>query len=140
MIGDIEMRTTKHLIINSLSAFLLTAFVFIGFASNAYGMQICKISDTLVWELEKGFDISPADIEAYSEAYDVVVDDGVLYFWETIEGGKKFLTPVEFDKHGKAERDGGDMLWFKVSETEFRVLDRQYGWAWHSKLTCSDEG
>lgn len=135
------MQITKHFNVTSLRTSLLTTFMFLGFASNAYGMQICQMTDTLVWELEKGFDIDPADIEEYSEGYDVVVDDGVLYFWETIEGGgKQILTPVEFDKHGKAERNGGDVLWFKVSETEFRVLDRQYGLAWHSKLICPDEG
>ena len=88
------MQITKHFVITSLSALLLTAFMFFGFASNAYGMQICQMTDTLVWELEKGFDISPADIEGYSGAYDVVVDDGILYYWEAVEGGKEVLTPV----------------------------------------------
>ena len=133
------MQTTRYFVTTSLGVLLLTACVFLGFASNAYGMQICQMTDTLVWELEKGFDISPADVEEYSEAYDVVVDDGVLYYWETIEGGKEVLTPIEFDNNGKAEHDGKS-LWFKVSETEFRILDRENGWAWHSEITCPDEG
>ena len=132
------MQTTRHFFTTSLGALLLTACVFLGFASNAYGMQICQMTDTLVWELEKGFDISPADIEEFSEAYDVVVDDGVLYYWETIEGGKEVLTPIEFDSNGKAEHNDNS-LWFKVSETEFRILDREFGWAWHSEITCLDE-
>ena len=132
------MQTTKNFVIISLRALLFPAFVFLGFASNAYGMQICQMTDTLVWELEKGFDISPADIEEYSGAYDVVVDDGVLYYFETTEGGKDALAPVEFDENGRAERNENS-LWFKVSETEFRILDRKYGWVWHSEITCPNE-
>lgn len=132
------MRPVKYIIINCLKKLLLTACVFIGFASNAHSMQICQMVDTLVWDLESGFDINPAEIEEYSEAYDVVVDRGVLYYWEFIEDGTEPLTPVTFDEKGKAQR--GDALWFKVSETEFRILDRKFGSVWHSKLTCPDAG
>ena len=133
------MGTTKQFDINSLRPSLLTAFVSLGFASNAYGMQICQMSDTLVWELEKGFDIDPTIVEEYSEEYGVLVDDGVVYVEETIEGDKEILTPVKFDKDGQAESNNSNMLWFKVSDTEFRILDREFGNVWHSKLTCTDE-
>lgn len=136
------MQITKHCNVTSLRASLLSTFMFLGFASNAYGMQICQMTDTLVWELEKGFDISPDEIEEYSAPYDVLVDDGVLYDWEPTEGKKQALTPLEFDGNRKTERknDNGDFLWFKVSETQFRILDRKNGLAWHSKLTCPSEG
>ena len=132
------MRPVKYVIINCLKKLLFTACVFIGFASSAHSMQICQMVDTLVWEPKSGFDINPAEIEKYSEAYDVVVDRGVLYYWEFIEDGTEPLTPVTFDEEGQAQR--GDALWFKVSETEFRILDRKFGSVWHSKLTCPDAG
>lgn len=115
---------------------LLTAFVFLGFTSNAYGMQICQMTDTLVWELESGFDIDPTLVEEYSEPYDVLVDDGVLYA-QTYNEDPVVFAPIEFDEQGRAETDGGEMQWFKVSETEFRLLG--YGAAWHSKVTCPDK-
>ena len=131
------MRLVKNFAITSLRTSLLTAFVSLGFASNAYGMQICQMTDTLVWELESGFDIDPTLVEEYSEPYDVLVDDGVLYQFEFIEGRTVF-TPVKFNGQGRAESEGGAILWFKVSETEFRLLG--YDSVWHSKLTCPDEG
>ena len=131
------MRLVKNFAITSLRTSLLTAFVSVGFASNAYGMQICQMTETLVWELESGFDVDPTLVEAYSKPHDVLVNDGVLYQFEDIED-RRFLTPVEFNGRGRAESDGGNILWFKISETEFRLLG--YESAWHLKLTCPDEG
>ena len=132
------MRLVKNFAITSLRTSLLTAFVSLGFASNAYGMQICQMTDTLVWELESGFDVDPTVVEEYSKPYDVLVDDGVLYQFESIEGRREVFTPVKFNEQGRAESEGGAILWFKVSETEFRILG--HAAIWHSKLTCPDEG
>lgn len=132
------MQTTRHFVTTSLGALPLTACVFLSLTSNAYGMQICQMTDTLVWELEKGLAIDPPN---FTE--DVVVDDSVLYYWETIEGGKEVLAPVIFDEYGKAEHNTDpdeNSLWFKVSETEFRLWDRKRGTAWHLEITCPDEG
>ena len=132
------MRSVKNFAITSLRTSLLTAFVSLGFASNAYSMQICQMTDTLVWELESGFDIDPTVVEEYLKPYDVLVNDGVLYQFESIEDHRQAFTPIKFNEQGRAESDGGDVLWFKVSETEFRLLG--YGAVWHSKLTCPDKG
>ena len=140
------MRPVKYVIINCLKKLLFTACVFIGFASSAHSMQICQMVDTLVWELESGLDISPAKKENHLEGYDVLVVDGVLYYWERLEDGTEALTPVIFDEQGKAQRSSFinmerlDAVWFKVSETEFRILDITYSYVWHSKLTCPDAG
>ena len=121
---------------------LLSVLVLLSVSSNAYGMEICQLSDTLVWDIEAGFDIDPKEVEEYSAPYDVFVENDVLYLPERIEGNRDALTPIEFNERGTAERktEDTDTLWFKVSDVEFRILDREFGSIWHSKLTCSNEG
>lgn len=130
------MQTTRHFVTTSLGALLLTACVFLGFASNAYGMQICQMTSMRVWDLKTGLDINPSN---FTE--DVVVDDGVVYLETTLDG-KNVLAPVLFDEYGDGEH-GTDpdenALWFKVSETEFRALDQKRGTAWHFEITCPNE-
>jgi hypothetical protein len=121
---------------------LLSVLVLLSVSSNAYGMEICQKSETLLWDIEAGFDIDPKEVEEYSAPYDVLVKNDVLYLPERIEGNREVLTPVEFNERGIAELETEyeDTLWFKVSDVEFRVLDREFGEIWHSKLTCSNEG
>ena len=118
---------------------LLSVLVLLSVSSNAYGMEICQKSETLLWDIEAGFDIDPKEVEEYSAPYDVLVKNDVLYLPER---NREVLTPVEFNERGIAERETEyeDTLWFKVSDVEFRILDREFGYIWHSNLTCSNEG
>ena len=43
---------------------LLSVLVLLSVSSNAYGMQICQLSDTLVWDIEAGFDIDPKELKS----------------------------------------------------------------------------
>jgi hypothetical protein len=121
---------------------LLSVLVLLSVSSNAYGMEICQMSDTLVWNIKTGFDIDPKRAEEWTAPYDVLVKNDELYLPDLIEGKREALTPVEFNERGIAELETEyeDTLWFKVSDVEFRVLDREFGEIWHSKLTCSNEG
>lgn len=121
---------------------LLSVLVLLSVSSNAYGMEICQMSDTLVWGIKTGFDIDPKEVEEFSAPYDVFVKNDVLYLPERIEGNREALTPIEFNERGTAERktEYEDTLWFKVSDVEFRILDREFGYIWNSNLTCSNEG
>ena len=118
---------------------LLSVLVLLSVSSNAYGMEICQKSETLLWDIEAGFDIDPKEVEEYSAPYDVLVKNDVLYLPER---NREVLTPVEFNERGIAERETeySESLWFKVSDVEFRILDREFGYIWHSNLTCSNEG
>lgn len=100
-------------------------------------MQVCQMTDILVWDIEKGFDIEPTEVEEFAEPYDVLINEGKIYDWTTVNDSREALTPIDFDMNGKAQYKG--YLWFKVSETEFRILDQEFGAVYHSKLTCPDK-
>ena len=121
---------------------LVSAFALIACASHADAMQVCQMSHTLVWELERGFEVDPKEVEDYSAPYEVLMADGELLLWESDKKKRaEVLAPVQFDEHGKAERKtvNNDELWFRVSETEFRIVDREFGTVWHSKVTCPEK-
>ncbi|MDA9979900.1 hypothetical protein N9E38_00505 [Yoonia sp.] len=118
----------------TLTALTVAATMSASGVSAANDMQICQMVDTLVWTLKDGFP-DPTEIEEYSAPYDVLVDRGQIYARDSVEGNGKYFKPIEFDKNGNATHDGSS--WFKVSETEFRIMG--YDAAWHSKITCPDE-
>ena len=62
----------------------MLVLVLLSISSNAYGMEICQLSETLVWDIKAGFDIDPKEVEEFSGPYDVLVKDDVLYLPQQI--------------------------------------------------------
>lgn len=120
----------------ALTALTVAATVSATGVSASNDMLICQMVDTLVWTIDGGFP-SPTEVEEYQGPYDVLVKKGELYLEETIEGGTIALVPIKFDKDGWGKSEG--FKWFKVSETEFRIVGQEFGGAWTSTLTCPDE-
>lgn len=93
------------------------------------------MTDTLIWDIEVGFDLDSTEVEEYSAPYDVLVANGFIY----LPDGNDFI-PLIFNDKGFAERmkEYGGYLWFRVSETDYRIMDLEFGTIWNSKLTCAD--